>query len=445
MAILTQEFQIVMTGNPPPSDTPSSSATSYTPSSSATNVDCPVITVVHGSTYNTTVNLNTTQASGPIDPSSVVTCRGSVIWTATNTGSVTPHSGNWPGTHTPVPPPHASNGTIVQNPSVSSGAAAGLGVGLTILGILLGAAVAWCFFTRRHRKGQVSTTDETSVATSVLHSGPSDKATYPAVAGLGGSSDPPLDFYLLDGTGDSEIISELTALGHLIKDHAETNYHLRPIRHDAGAIRESLTGLGLDERTQGQIAALSLNSRTRHAVIRSLLAQVIFSALDTRTIGAFSLLPPSIVAFVQELPTASRSENPRSPAAKAFDTWRRLSVFLLHEKNQDRTPLLPPSSTSSQIKNLQNALGRFLGYFIHEDNCARTDQGRNLEGVIHECAAFGYTVFSHPCNWRYLLKVGPRKSSVEIVVMPGLERLSSRNGELYGTPQVVVRPTIVTI
>ncbi|KAK0671435.1 hypothetical protein QBC41DRAFT_192042, partial [Cercophora samala] len=296
------------------------------------------------------------------------------------------------------------------------------------------------FFARRYRKSQLFETDETSAGTSVLQSRPSQKAAYRPVTTVRGSSDTPLDFYLLDGTGDSEIISELQALGHLIKDHVENNYHVRSIRHDAPAIKETLRGFGLDERTQSQIATLSLDSRTRHVAIRWLLSRAIFFALDVHSAGGLSLLPPSIVEFVKALPLSGKSQNMNSPTARAFDAWRRLSVFLLHEKNQERTPLSPPSTITLQVETLQSALDRFLGCFVHEDKRARTDQIRNLEGVIRECVAFGYVLFSHPCNWRYVYTVEPRSSSADIVVMPGLERLSSRKGEPYDTPQVVVKP-----
>ncbi|KAK4194040.1 hypothetical protein QBC40DRAFT_159271, partial [Triangularia verruculosa] len=297
-------------------------------------------------------------------------------------------------------------------------------------------------FGRRNRKSEPTTTSKASVGASILQPRPSDRGGGP-LSSLGGPPEPSLDLYLLDGTGDSEITSEMTALGYLIKDHVENNYHLGPIRHNALAIKGTLGGLGLDGQTQSQIETLSLDPRTRHAAIRRLLSRVIFSALDLHQVEGISLLPPSIVAFAKALPPSKKSENARSPTARAFDTWRRLSVFLLHENSQERTPLAPPSSIVVQIKYLQHALDKFLGHFVHEDRRARTDQAQNMESVIRECTALGYLVFSHPCKWRYLFEVESKSSSGVMVVMPGLERLISRKGEPFDTPQVVAKPITV--
>ncbi|KAK4186984.1 hypothetical protein QBC35DRAFT_435964 [Podospora australis] len=293
-------------------------------------------------------------------------------------------------------------------------------------------------------------TDKTGISL-VTDPGPPNKGHLVAAGGPRGLSGAgttaggvgSLDFYLLDGVGDSEITSDLNALSHLIKDHVESNYHLRPIQLNATSIMESLSGLGLNDHTQSQIATLALDTRTRHFAIRSLLVRVIFSALDIHSVGDLSLLPPSMAAFVQALPPTSSFKNSGLPTAKALDTWRRLSVYLLHEKREERTQLPPPAAIHSQIKSLLNALDRFLQHFVYDDNRARSDQARNLEGVISECIGVGYAVLSHPTEMRYTFHSRSNKSAV--VVLPGIERLSSRNGEAYTTPQVVAWPETVNV
>ncbi|KAK4230728.1 hypothetical protein QBC38DRAFT_332349, partial [Podospora fimiseda] len=245
-----------------------------------------------------------------------------------------------------------------------------------------------------------------------------------------------LNLFLLDGTSDDEITSELTALGHLITDHVENNYHLQSIHQDPAVIQDSLSGLGLDDWTRSQVANLALNPGTRHIAIRSLLAHVIFSALDIRNIEGPSLLPPEVTDFVKSLPPGKPLE-PGTSNAKALETWRRLSAFLLHEAGQERSPLPLPASITPQIESLLNTLDRFLCYFVHDDNRAIFDQRRNLDGVIRECATLGYVIFSHPCEWRYSFQVESRN---QIVVLPGLERLSKREGETYDSPRVIAWP-----
>ncbi|KAK4170149.1 hypothetical protein QBC43DRAFT_197508 [Cladorrhinum sp. PSN259] len=360
------------------------------------------------------------------------------------------HTGNYVS---PSPSPSPSLPSEAQSTShnsshgLSAGALAGIAVGIAILGLLVGAAASWCILSRRRRRQKESDlSHDKTLVTPMLHPGPPSKI----LSTPGGSSagpPPPLrarsepDIFLLDGTSDSEITSELAALGHLITDHVENNYHLQPIYQDPAIIRDSLSGLGLDDWTQSYIANLSLDPRSRHIAIRSLLAHVIFSALDIRNTAGPSLLPTEVTAFVKSLPP-SKSLEPGTPNAKALETWRRSSAFLLHEarQSQERSSVPLPASITPQIQNLQAALDGFLGYFVHDDSRARFDQSRNLDGVIRECASLGYIIFSHSCEWRYSFQTESRN---DIVVLPGLERLGRREGEMYDSPRVVAWPMVV--
>jgi hypothetical protein len=67
-----------------------------------------------------------------------------------------------------------------------------------------------------------------------------------------------------------------------------------------------------------------------------------------------------------------------------------------------------------------------------------------LEGVIVECAKFGYVLFSHPCEWQFTFKTNSTDKH-GVVVMPGLEKLSNKEGDVYDTPQVVVRPVVFNL
>jgi len=68
---------------------------------------------------------------------------------------------------------------------------------------------------------------------------------------------------------------------------------------------------------------------------------------------------------------------------------------------------------------------------------------RGLEKVIRACATLGYALFSHPCEWRYLYETEDSSGSqrlTELVVMPGLERVTGSDGEGYKSRQVVCVP-----
>jgi len=114
----------------------------------------------------------------------------------------------------------------------------------------------------------------------------------------------------------------------------------------------------------------------------------------------------------------------------------------MHEAGKEGSPLPLPSRITPQVDELQTSLDQFLEYFVHDDSRARFDQSRNLNGVIRECAALGYTIFSHPCEWRYSFVT---ESPKDIVVLPGLERLSRREEEMYDSPRVLAWPVVVTV
>ncbi|KAK1758162.1 hypothetical protein QBC47DRAFT_373824 [Echria macrotheca] len=202
----------------------------------------------------------------------------------------------------------------------------------------------------------------------------------------------------------------------------------------------ALSGLGLEDAIQSRIATAALDERTRHVAIRSLLARVIFSALDMQCVGHLSLLPPQVTAFVTAMPMDTRIQQ-TSQEINALASWRRLSTYLLHKDRLDRLPLPVPASIEGQIRDLHDALDGFLSIFVPKDGSgrARTSQAKSLERAIRACAKFGYAVFSHPCEWRYLFGTGAELGN-GLVVLPGLERWSGPDGEMYKAGHLVVRP-----
>lgn len=73
------------------------------------------------------------------------------------------------------------------------------------------------------------------------------------------------------------------------------------------------------------------------------------------------------------------------------------------------------------------------------------DQTKNLEGVVQECVVFGYAVFSHPCLWRFTYANQSDSEKTSLVVLPGLEKLSGRDGVVFERAEVVVGPGAVNV
>lgn len=90
-------------------------------------------------------------------------------------------------------------------------------------------------------------------------------------------------------------------------------------------------------------------------------------------------------------------------------------------------------------------LNRFLSNFTHEDSRAVFDQAKNLEGVIQECVVFGYAVFSHPCLWRFTYVNLSDSEKTSLVVLPGLEKLSGRDGVVFERVEVLVAPSVANV
>lgn len=272
----------------------------------------------------------------------------------------------------------------------------------------------------------------------------------------------PLELYYLRGPYDSEIILELTAIGSLISHHARTFYHKDPLAPDSlPRIISSLSGLGLDTETLAKIANLALDKDTRYVAIQALLARIIISELDIRSGSrSLSLLPPSVAAFIKAIPLdlsrklkldgkcragsgVSRRTCPTPLTHSLTDlavlmTWRRSAAFLLNNMRNARLPLEPPTDMDAQIKGLQAVLHGFLSIFVPEDDEARVKQSESLVRVIQASSQFGYLLFSSPCEWRLLFKTAA--GSPTVVVVPGLERLSTYDDRMLEPGYVLVEP-----
>lgn len=363
-----------------------------------------------------------------------------------------------------------ASGATTAEPSdgFSVGAAAGIGVGVAAAIIALATAAVWGFLLRRRYR---SPTESTPLYRFPAALGTPDRGRKPSPIGPPpptiqlpprAVNSSPLELYYLRGPYDSDLVLELTAVGSLISHHARTFYHKGPLAPDSlPRIISSLSGLGLDTETCGKIANLALDKDTRYVAIQALLARVILSELDIRSgSSSLSLLPPSVAAFIKAIPLdltgklkldgkrragsgVSRRTCPTPLTHSVTDlavlmTWRRSAAFLLNKMRNARLPLEPLADMDAQIKGLQAALNGFLSIFVPEDSEARVKQSESLVRVIQASSNFGYLLFSSPCEWRLLFKTAA--GSPAVVVVPGLERLSTYDDRMLEPGYVLVEP-----
>ena len=227
--------------------------------------------------------------------SSTLPPQSSAISSSTESSAISPSTKFNGTTAVPAPGPPSTGG-------ISSAAAAGIGIGVGLVGILIGAAVAYLLTRRQnHRQGAIN-------AAAGDNSAPPSTAKFDPSNIVAGQANP-LSQYLLDGAGDSEVTAELSSLGFLIEQHVQSHYHQRPLNNISESLDSSLAQLGVPGDARKSILGLALSPKTRSVAIRSLLAWVIFSNLSIHTPSSLSLLPPSVTAFVQSLPVPKAEER----------------------------------------------------------------------------------------------------------------------------------------
>ncbi|RDA93492.1 hypothetical protein CP533_4012 [Ophiocordyceps camponoti-saundersi (nom. inval.)] len=310
--------------------------------------------------------------------------------------------------------------------SVAPGAVAGIAIGCILAGIILGLVAAFFFLRRRNRK---------KTPLKPLISKPSPA---PASANIGNVQ---LDHFLLEATPDETIALEMEALRTLIRQHVDSHYHRRPMDEDASSLSQPLAKLGFNH----QVAALCLDHKTRQQALQHVLSHVIFTSVDFHSRAELSLLPASVSAFIEEIPS-NKNEliGDSRMKSQAFSQWRRLSVYLLHPDRGLRTPL--PSDNprvTSQAQELTAELNTVLRFFSEPDTASQQEQTRHLELVILECAKLGYVLLSQPSDWRFVTEnPGTKEADYSIVVEAGLMKLSDRDGVPYRSPRSVVDPVV---
>ncbi|KAK1779513.1 hypothetical protein QBC45DRAFT_135663 [Copromyces sp. CBS 386.78] len=405
-----------------------------------------------------------------------------VSTTGTDTSTVPPTTHS--ATHSTATPTRPAATHIVTHTKTNVGAIAGAAIGAAILGLMVGALICYlCLGGKKRKRRDSLNNNEATAMTTFLPPAPPPKerlssresvrndallasAAAAAGGGGGGIEDVLSSMGIHKGASDEEIKSELSALGYLLQEHVQNNYHLDHLdgsRNEVFRISQALSdpAFGLDDRSHALILKLSQDPQTRFAAIRHFLALTIFSALDLHHIrshpGSVSLLPRQVTSFLGSIPSAEikRGKNNMTPqTTTALSLWRRLSAYLLLDKpssspmctsptspifpinvtnnilpnapedrrcssttitfptNQNQGPistqtLTPPSAITAQVTALRASLNKFLGMFVHSDRRAIFDQEKNLEGVIHECVSFGYVLFAHGCEWRLIFDAAP--------------------------------------
>ncbi|KAI0105602.1 hypothetical protein F4776DRAFT_646923 [Hypoxylon sp. NC0597] len=329
-----------------------------------------------------------------------------------------------------------------SNHGLSGGAIAGIAIGCTVAGLVIGAIAGFFFLFRRQKPQGPKARSQVTSYNSL------EKPLRSAFSSPFPTERLQLDHFLLDSSSDAEISSEMRSLSQLLQQHVENHYHMQPVSLGVDALSTALVRLGLDQNSTmsaSRLASLAIDPNTRYKAIQHVIARVTFASVTLDGASPLSLLPEPISSFISLMPAAEGHRESAEAVDIALTRWRQLSAFLIHPIRSDRTPLAPSEDVSThQAEQLAMSLNSFLEPFVAGDRQDRYEQENHLREVIVECVTFGYLLFSQPSEYRYRFEGGVRPNY--IVVFPGLDRISDEEGYRYpSTAQPVVTPMVEMI
>ena len=114
-----------------------------------------------------------------------------------------------------------------------------------------------------------------------------------------------LENVILQPAPDKEIISGLSRLDDIIRQHVETVYHFEPVDVKVTTLAHSLSAIGYNERLSGlqveTVATWCIQTETRCEALRHVLSHVLFRSIDWNSPGDLTLLPKPALSFLNSI------------------------------------------------------------------------------------------------------------------------------------------------
>ncbi|KAI7780712.1 hypothetical protein LA080_015609 [Diaporthe eres] len=358
MATVTSVIAITETmGNPPTTVTTSITVTISVPS---TNVTTSTLTTTEGTATN-----------------------GTTAGTTSSTGSRSP-----------------TGSSVPRNDRLTDGQVAGVSIGCTFLGIVLGLVISFIVF-RRKRRGRVN--NGALWADSKLRTVPGNTS------------------YDLDGLpqelGHDTLRNTISGLEISIKNFVHEFFHNQPLSHrelDDGTIVDLLDVRMVDR--QALIWPRKLKtSQDRSTTLKAYLARVLFSRIDPSSNPETSLLPGEMLRCYHELlsegaqngsqqsPGAGKSSkqfyhmhgmsprpNVKTGRPKQLHHWRAVTVFLLEKHHTQNSQSLDNINHQKVVKTAADLLAALspLRNTKPQERCAQ-----RLEAIVKDISTFGLKAF----------------------------------------------------
>ncbi|USW57049.1 hypothetical protein Slin15195_G103680 [Septoria linicola] len=364
--------------------------------------------------------------------------------------------------------------------AVSSGGAAGIGIGCLIAGVLICGLAFYVLGPRRHlwRRKKSGIDEDGNLEESIIgektrggthHIDGGCVVPTPSAEGQASHSRSGSDSSVSTATIgtiefiDHEVREEFHCLNVAIKGHAELYYNLRPIEEPNHKNASCDTNIATLTDLLGPAAPLDgiamdcllQEPATRHDSIRLLLAWVVFRFTQLDAPMEKTLLPPELVkcaqamsrsaAMVDEAAARRRSEVRRKPLPLnsnpgvgasnrksegsseqderlSFAKWREMSGKLFE-------PIYGAGKVKvgdARLKNIDEMVTTLVcllqPYVAKGYGGARV---RDLENVVKAAAGFGYKLFTQRTEWEFAWST---LMSDELVVYPALVKVGDDRG-----------------
>ncbi|KAL8865012.1 MAG: hypothetical protein Q9198_009515 [Flavoplaca austrocitrina] len=226
--------------------------------------------------------------------------------TASPAGSLTP-SGNSTTGSTP------NRGRSSNN--ISSGAAAGIGVGCAIAGALIAAAIFILFFRRRRRRAPAR-----SDAIPLNGFGSVEKTiASPDSIGPAGM----IERNLPQPVEDQALGGEMSRLKTAIKNHVQSYYHTNIVKGSVDQVAMGVIATGNMPLIASTLGSLLSNPVTRMTAIRFCITWTVVSRIDQNCDPNLSFLPPELATCLLSI-----SSTRDDPSSESFPQYFRSFLLL---------------------------------------------------------------------------------------------------------------------
>lgn len=207
----------------------------------------------------------------------------------------------------------ASSATSTATPGplvggkVSTGAAAGVGIGCALIGALLAGLVVFFLSRRKRRQAIYPQQHLPPNATGYVEQEKSGTAATNAYARGGVVTN--VDRLLPQPAEDDTIIGGLSRIRDSIKNHVQNYYHSSAVNHDAVDVARLVELADATAIPASVLKDLLLNPATRVSMIKLFLAQSILSRCSGQAGGQQSLLPNEVSILAASSTSADRSDG----------------------------------------------------------------------------------------------------------------------------------------